>query len=210
MNPTFTPPVAIIANGPIENLEYLKRRLKQFKTLIAVDGGLNHCRQLKITPQFIIGDMDSIHPDLLKAYDHVPKKSFPQDKNETDVELAITSIINQKIKESTLFCALKMRTDHTLYNLYLLSKYSDFLTIETEFETLFVVKHNQFIRCKAGQTVSLLPLGSPAKGVNSSGLKWELRNKTINQDFMSISNISPGGTFSVSIEEGQLLCFLIK
>ncbi|WP_079891147.1 thiamine diphosphokinase [Waddlia chondrophila] len=210
MTPRFTAPVALVANGPIGSGEVLKNQLARFKTIIAVDGGLHTCHKLGVRPNFIIGDMDSAGSELLASYPEIPKKTFSPEKDQTDLELAILEIKKQKINRATLFCALKMRTDHSLYNLHLLSRYKEILTIETDYETLFFVEGNCSIPCTPGQTVSLLPLGIPAKGVVSKGLKWELENATLNGTFASISNICLGDAFSLSIKEGELLCFLIK
>ena len=210
MTPKFTPPVALVANGPIGDPEVLKSQLAEFKTIIAVDGGLRTCRQLDITPLCIIGDMDSAGQELLDAYPQVPRITFPFDKNETDLELAVLEVEKQGIANATLFCALKMRTDHSLYNLHLLSRFKPMLTIETDYETLFFVEGSCSIPSAPGQTVSLLPLGSPAREVTSKGLKWELESATLDKSFMSVSNICLGDSFTLSIEEGELLCFLIK
>lgn len=208
--PKFTAPVALIANGPIGNPGFLKERLSRFKTVIAVDGGLRTCHELDITPHFIIGDMDSAGKELLALYSQVPKKTFPTEKDFTDLELAIIELKEQNIDRATLFCALKMRTDHSLYNLHLLSRYKNMLTIETDYEKLFFVEGNQTISCAPGQTISLLPLGMPAKGVSSEGLKWELKDVNFDSAFMSVSNVCLGESFRLSIGNGELLCFLIK
>lgn len=210
MTPTFTPPIALIANGPIGDPDILKEQLSHYRTIIAVDGGLKTCHQLQIPPHFIIGDMDSAGQDLLAKYIDVPQMRFPPEKNETDLELAILAVKEQNIDEATLFCALKMRTDHSLYNLHLLRRYLDMLKIETDYETLFFVSGERTISCSPGQTVSIMPLGEPALGVKSLGLKWELDNVRLDEGFMSVSNICLRDSFSLSIKEGSALCLLIK
>lgn len=210
MTPTFTSPIALIANGPVGDPDILKEQLSPYRTIIAVDGGLRTCDQLGITPHFIIGDMDSAGPELLEKYLHVPQQKFPSEKDETDLELAILAVKEQNFDQATLFCALKMRTDHSLYNLHLLRRYKEMLKIETDYETLFFVSGERAIPCSPGQTVSVMPLGAPAKGVRSKGLKWEMDNARLDGDFMSVSNVCEGESFSLSIEEGSVLCFLIK
>lgn len=210
MIPTFVSPIALIANGPIGDPNILKEQLSHYRTIIAVDGGLRTCHQLEITPHLIIGDMDSADPELLANYPDVPKKKYPTEKDKTDLELAILAVKEQNFDQATLFCALKMRTDHSLHNLHLLRKYQQMLKIETDYETLFFVSGERTIPTFPGQTVSIMPLGKPAKGVKSNGLKWELDNVRLDGDFMSVSNVSNGESFSLSIKEGSALCFLIK
>ena len=50
--------VAIIANG--EKFNDLEQILKDADIIIAADGGANLCRAKQITPDYIIGDLDSI------------------------------------------------------------------------------------------------------------------------------------------------------
>ena len=210
MTPKFEAPIALIANGPIGDLEILKNQLSTYHTIIAVDGGLSTCDKLRIRPHFIIGDMDSAGEELLAKYHDIPQKSYPTEKDETDLELAIQSVLEQGINHATLFCALKMRTDHSLYNLHLLRRYKEMLTIETDYETLFFVTEEKKIFCEPGQKISLMPLGATANGVSTTGLKWELENACIDGNFMSVSNICLKNSFSLSIKEGAVLCFLIK
>ena len=50
--------VAIIANG--EKCSNLEKILMDADIIIAADGGANLCREQQITPDYIIGDLDSI------------------------------------------------------------------------------------------------------------------------------------------------------
>ena len=53
--------------------------------IIAVDGGIRHTAALQIVPQWWIGDFDS-SGELDVA---VPRLTFPVEKDETDLELAL-------------------------------------------------------------------------------------------------------------------------
>jgi thiamine pyrophosphokinase len=61
-----------------------------------------------------------------------------------------------------------------------------------------------------GQTISLIPLYGPAKGIHTTGLKWELKNGSLDQNFIGVSNVSLKTRVTVEIEDGQLLCCQIK
>jgi thiamine pyrophosphokinase len=210
MTPIFKTPIAIVANGTLGDKDLLAKKLARYRTIIAVDGGLKNCHLAGVTPHFIIGDMDSASPEIQKTYRHIAKKIFPIEKNQTDLELAVEEVISQNIARAVIFCALEMRIDHSLYNLYLLSRYREMLTIHSDYETLFVVQGEQTIYTHPGQTVSLISLGAPAKQVTTNGLKWDIQNATIDRRFMSISNVCLNDSFTIEIGEGELLCCLVK
>lgn len=89
------------------------------------------------------------------------------------------------------------------------SRYPDLVKIQTEYESIFFIKRIRFIPSFPGQVVSMFPLGSPAVGVTTSGLEWDLNKATFDQHFMSQSNVCLGEGFEVSIDEGTLMCSLL-
>lgn len=204
--------VAVIANGSIENYDYIATLIKKYDQVIAVDGGLHHCDRMGIMPQLIIGDMDSVTPDLLSRYSNVPTSVFPKDKDETDLELALKTLNFTPLDKVTLFGALGLRADHMLYNLHLMRRYPQKLYIETELDLIFAFNSPVTIDCSVGQTVSFIPLGGqgPVAGITSRGLKWELNDAVFTKDFMSISNICLQSPVQVNIQKGDLICCLQK
>lgn len=202
--------IALVANGTLTHSATLAQHIKSHDKIIAVDGGLHHCHALHITPDMIIGDLDSVTPEMLRLYAHVPIKSFPADKDETDVEIALRFAAEPDVKRMTLFGGLGERSDHSLYNLHLLARYPQKLVIETATETLFAIENSAEIPCSPGQTISFIPIGESPSGVSTKGLKWELSNAKLSSDFMSISNICLASTIKISIAKGKIICILQK
>ena len=209
-NPATTAKIAIVANGGIHDFNQISKLVKTHSFVVAADGGLLNCEAMGITPDLIVGDMDSTPPETLKKYNHIPIEAFPVDKDKTDLEIAIDLVFSPKVEKISLFAALEKRTDHALYNLHLLFRYPGKLFIESEYETIFLINQSMKISCHPGQKISLLPLSSPAIDVTTRGLKWELQKATLNHHFMSISNICLNDTFNVEIKEGSLLCCVNK
>ena len=202
--------VAIVANGSIHSFEEMSERLRSFPHIIAADGGLLSCDLMKLTPDLIIGDMDSVSEELLAKYSHVEQKRYPEDKDETDVELAIEEAIAKNAKKVVIFGALERRIDHSVYNLHLLQRYPGILWIESEYESAFVINGHTEVKCFPKQVVSLLPLSEPVTGVTTKGLRWELNNTTFDKNFMSISNVCLRESFTVDLLVGNILCCLCK
>lgn len=198
--------VAIICSAPIADAAFVKEKISEYPFLIAVDAGANHCYKLGLRPDLIIGDFDSITPEVLQIFDSVPKKHYPTDKDETDLELALNLISHPQTEEITVFCALGGRTDHTLGNLILLSRYPGKLFIQSQSERLFVIQNHVEIQTKIGQTISLIPMNGPAKGITTSGLKWQLTDGSFDKNFIGISNLATDTTVNISVKKGDVLC----
>lgn len=198
--------VAIICTAPIANLPFVKEKIKDYPILIAVDGGANHCYEMGLQPDLIIGDFDSIAPHVLDAFKDIPQKHYPSDKDKTDLELAIETVYHSQIEKISVFGALGGRTDHTLGNLILLSRYPGKVFFEDENEVLFVIDKEVEFPTRPGQTISLIPLNGPAKGINTEGLKWPLKNDTLDKQFIGISNEATANKVIISVKEGDLLC----
>jgi thiamine pyrophosphokinase len=196
---------AMIANGHIESYEIIRPLILRFPRVVAVDGGLIHCQKMDIQPHLIVGDFDSCPPGLLNKYRDVPKVVLERDKDETDLEVAIKG---EGGKPIILYGAWGRRIDHSLANALLLARWP--IEMETETERIFAIDKEMKLPCFAGQTLSLIPLSGPVSGITTKGLKWELRNGKMDQNFIGISNICLGDRVEISVERGSLLCCLTK
>lgn len=191
----------IVANGQIDQPELLRPLILKHAQIIAVDGGLLHCQKMGITPHLIVGDLDSCPPDLLNSYRSLPQ-ILKTDQNETDVEFALKYATFPDI---TLYGAWGYRIDHSLTNALLLIRHPN-LRLETETEVVFAIRSKVQFSCQVGQTLSLIPLNGPVKGIHTDGLKWELNQGTLDQNFIGISNVCLKPQITISVKEGSLLC----
>lgn len=201
---------AIIGNGPITNYSEILPLIQKHSYIIAVDGGLEHCKYLGLTPSLLIGDLDSVSESTLLHYPHLMTKKYPKDKDKTDLELGIDYSFENNIDKAFLFGVLGNRIDHSLMNINLLYKFPGKLYIESEFETIFAIKGNQTIQCEKGQTLSIIPLNEMTENVTTIGLKWNLNNFNFNDRTYSISNECLSSSFNITIGKGSLICCLIR
>jgi thiamine pyrophosphokinase len=188
------------------NLAWAKEKISHYALVIAVDGGANHCHQMGLVPDLLLGDLDSIAPHVLDAFNLVPKEHYPAHKDETDLELAIQHVICPQTERIAVFGALGGRTDHTLGNLILLSRYPGKVFLETETEQLFVIQLRVEFAAKLGQTVSLIPLNGPVHGISTEGLKWPLKKGSLDKHFIGVSNTAIASKVVISVDSGDLLC----
>ncbi len=65
--------------------------------VICTDGGFDLAKQAEITPHLLLGDLDSIES---KIPADLPLKTFPPEKDYTDLELAIQTAIEKNASTS--------------------------------------------------------------------------------------------------------------
>jgi thiamine pyrophosphokinase len=200
--------MAMVCGAPIPNLLKVKEKITSFPILVAVDGGANHCLQMDLKPDLLIGDFDSIGSNAQETFQSTPRISYSPEKNETDLELALKLLFHPQIERIAVFGALGGRTDHTLGNLTLLARYPGKVFLESDSETLFVISGKAKIPTHPGQMISLIPLHGPARGVSTEGLKWPLQQSTLDRNFIGISNVATDLKVSIAVKEGDLLCCL--
>ena len=84
--------------------------------IVAADAGAGMLMELGVVPRLLMGDLDSIRPEVLawiKEKD-IPVYRHPTHKNETDTELAVTWCLEQGAGSIALLGALGTRIDHSL------------------------------------------------------------------------------------------------
>ncbi len=204
--------VVLFVNGDLPAPDHMLSQISNEDVLIAVDGGLGHMTRLNLTPDLIIGDLDSANQEEVARLQAqgVEVNKFPVDKDETDLELALNAALMMDPTVIWIVAALGKRLDQTLANIFLLTSPDlaeyDIRLLDGQQE-VFLIRHSRSITGKTGQRLSLLPLHGPAQGIRTEGLKYPLDNETLYpHKTRGISNrlIKPSAT--VTLEKGLLLC----
>jgi len=205
----------IFANGERANLEALQGFARAGDYCVAADGGLRFMRALGLSPDLVIGDLDSLSPEEIERLraSGVHVRQYPVYKNETDLELALEAVVEAGYRHIRILAALGGRLDMTLGNIYLLmlpSLVACDVRLEDGFDEVFLIRPGApgvTITGSAGERVSLLPLNGPAEGVRTRGLQYPLRGETLYPErTRGISNVMEGEEAVVSLDTGLLLC----
>ncbi len=201
----------IIAAGEKPSPNLAKKRASECDLLIAVDKGLEVYKEIGIMPNFIVGDMDSVKPALLKEYASVKKLTLPTHKNETDTHMALEVAFKQTQGKIYLLGGLGLRQDHALSNIMLL-KYAcrrgRTLIMEDDIQTMYAINSPTEIQGKKGQTVSIIPINSFAR-VTASGLMYPLENLLLtNARPRGVSNVFTHTTAFVNTKQYVLICLI--
>src|ERR1041385_6923023 len=203
--------IIIFANGELPDLEKARLLLRDDDYVICADGGTRHAWALGIRPNLIVGDLDSAEAGLIQQFkdDGVDVESYPRDKNETDLELAIQRAIELKPKQITVLAALGGRLDQTLGNITLLTdpRLSTFnVRLDDGVEEVFLCRNQAQVHGRNGDLLSLIPWQGTVTEVQTKNLKWPLNHETLYPNkTRGISNEMLDETASVSIGSGLLL-----
>jgi thiamine pyrophosphokinase len=206
----FVKRIIIFANGDLPNLEKARALLHDDDFIIAADGGTRHVLALGKTPNIIIGDLDSATFDLRPLTEKGTQViRFSQDKNETDLELAIQHALTLNPEQVVILAALGGRLDQTLGNIALTSdlRPSTFdLRLDDGIEEVFFCRNECEINGTAGDLVSLIPWQGKVTGVITTNLKWSLQNEILYPEkTRGISNEMLNDKARVQISSGLLL-----
>ena len=192
---------------PIQSLGELDRSA----LVIAADSGLDHALALGFTADVVVGDLDSVTPDALARARAAGAdvESHPAEKDETDLELALRRAVALGVQRVTVIGGGGGRHDHLLANALVLA-HDDYADLELEARVgparLTVIRTRAELRGAPGSLLSLLPLGGPARGIHTEGLRYPLHDEELAPGTTrGVSNEFLASTAVVSLRAGVLL-----
>jgi len=204
--------VLLFANGDLEEIEWIRPYLAASAAVIAADGGSKHLWRLDHLPDAVIGDMDSLPPQVRQwlAAANVPLVVAPVHKDETDLELALLHAAAHYDEEILIFAAFGGRLDQTLANILLLTHptlVQRQIELLTPHERAWLVTAETEIHGEIGDTVSLIPLGGEVLVRHTRGLLWSLTDEILAfGPARGVSNEMTAAMAHVSVDSGTLLC----
>ena len=184
--------------------------------IICLDGGWDIAAKESITPDLILGDMDSLTGILPE---NVPVERFNPEKDFTDLELALKRAVKLDAKNVRIIGGIGGRLDHTIANIQLLSQYTncfDSLTMEDGRNKCFVLNEEQntgiTLPAESGSYFSVFSLSEECTGLNIINAKYPLNNFTLPRTrSLCVSNEFVNKKDAViSIENGTLLVVISK
>ncbi len=203
----FPKRIIIFANGDLPDPDKAHALLRESDFIIAADGGTRHALALGLTPNIIIGDLDSLNVERLTFNAEIIQS--PADKNETDLELAIQHALTLNPEQIIILAALGGRLDQTLGNIALVSnvqRSTSNVRLDDGIEEVFFCRDECKINGTVGDLVSLIPWQGEVTGIVTTGLKWRLQDDTLYpQKTRGISNEMMNDTATIQIKSGLLL-----
>ena len=173
--------------------------------VIAADGGLEHTRKLKITPNEILGDFDSL------GFTPEGANVFPVEKDDTDAMLAVRRGLALGYREFILYGSLDgPRLDHTVANFQTLQYLADHgavgYLVGSGYIVTVVKEAEISFPAGADGTISVFCMGADAEGVTLEGLYYPLEQGALTAGFpLGVSNHFTGRPAKISVQKGSLL-----
>jgi len=199
----------ILANGEAPSKRLIQTLRKNASIFVCADGGANIAARLNLRPDIIIGDLDSVFATTRERFPHA-KKIQVSDQNFTDLEKAITYLIDHGQSNIIVAGGVGKRLDHTMGNVGALAKFSDRASISFESDdgSLRYVGRKSEFEYEVGSTVSLIPL-THCDGITTSGLQYPLTNESLELGVRDgTSNRVTASPISVTVQSGNLLIYL--
>ena len=197
----------VFCNGQLENPAKAKKIAIDCDLMIAADGGAKYFVDIGLSPQVIIGDMDSIDSDIWKGKSGIENIKYPTDKDKSDAELAVEYALEHGCEQVILLAATGGRLDHTLGNITLVAAYPGRVAIFDGTATLVAVDKSEkcVLNGKIGTTVSLIPYNSDRLQIRTSGLKYPLQDQCLRFFTHGLSNELSQTQACVCVRDGTIL-----
>ena len=174
----------VIVSGGSINDTFAMQMIENIKPdcVIGVDSGLHFLYRNQVVPTHIVGDFDSVSPEVINYYKSkadILIREFNPVKDATDTEIAVRLAAELGATELWLLGATGTRLDHVMANIQILK-----IALDQGMKTYILDECNRIsawekeIRlCKKdgyGKYFSLFPLGGVVEDVSIEGAKYPL------------------------------------
>lgn len=194
---------------------------RQYERIIAVDGGLKVLHELNLMPTDIVGDFDTVEPELLMQYENnenIEIRRFNPQKDDTDSEIAVNMAIDYGSSRIDILGASGSRLDHTIGNIRLLGLIHQ-AGKNSFFREAYIYDRNNRVRLiekecvikkeeAYGTYISLLPFTQTVTGITLEGFKYPLHHHTMDifrAPTLGVSNELTASEGKITCREGVLL-----
>lgn len=188
--------------------------------VVAADGGYARSVALGFAPDALVGDLDSLAPELVTTARRAGTRvrRHPAAKDESDTELALLEALALGAGRVTVLGALGgARLDHTLANVWLLAhprlRRVEVALVDATARVRLLTAPAPGggpatlpIPGRTGALVTLLPFDADAEGVTTRGLEYPLRDEPLRiGPARGLSNVRTSGDARVTLRAGRLV-----
>ena len=186
--------ISVILNGQMPTDDTIINQITNSDFIIAVDGSANKLFDLKIIPDVIIGDLDSLQNIENKDIELIEAP----DQNKTDFRKTLEWCIEKNILNISIFGISGESEDHFLGNYYTLSDFGEKISWKafTDFSVISPCVGNKKFESFKGQKVSLFCMRGSST-VNSENLEYPLQSYHLKPSDDAIRNLSLEDHFTI-------------
>lgn len=203
---SFRPEAVVVDAGDFPTAPLPLRLLAECERIVCCDGAANSYLADPTLPAVwrIVGDGDSLSPDLARKYAAIVRRNPDQETN--DQTKAVSYLAARGITRIAIIGATGRREDHTIGNVSLLVDYlarGIDVRIFTDYGVFIAATGRREFVCPEGTQVSVFNFG--AVGLHAEGLRYPLRDftswwqGTLNETVAPRFSISASGPYLVFI-----------
>lgn len=185
--------------------------------VIAADGGARRCLEQGVRPDLVVGDLDSIRPEMLERLRElgIAVERAPTDKDESDTELCLGAAVARGASVIRLVGALGgQRVEHSVANMLLLAH-----PMLDDLDAAIVAPPSVIrrvgssdsggtitVRGTPGDHLSLFPADTVVDGVRTDALRFPLHEEPLRPGpARGLSNALLTTEARVHVARGRLL-----
>jgi thiamine pyrophosphokinase len=179
--------------------------------VIAADVGAVEAHRLGLAVDLLIGDMDSVPAsdlDRVVMSGGVVER-HPADKDATDLDLALGAALDAGVERVLVVGGDGGRLDQLMGNALVMAS-PRFSSIQLDAilgrARVHVIRAERPVHGQPGEIVSLFAVGETARGVHTSGLRWQLEDHDLEPgSSLGVSNAFADRVARIGVREGVLL-----
>lgn len=200
----FSPEAVIIDAGSFPQNKIALSWLDRCERIVCCDGAANRYLTTHNKVWRIVGDCDSLAPEIMDKYSAIVRR-FP-DQETNDQTKSVKYLSGKGVRRIAIIGATGLREDHTLGNISLLVSYIHEgidARAYTDFGVFIPVIGDREFYCPTGTQVSIFNFG--ATGMRAEGLRYPIRDfdswwqGTLNETTADSFTIHAKGSYLVFI-----------
>ena len=195
----------LLIGGKAPTKKLMGKLLKPWGLVVAADSGLTHADALGLVPDEIIGDFDSIQPEILELYPEMVQHRHEREKDETDTELGLDLLRERGVETVHVIGGGGGRLDHLYAIISLFNRENPPDHWYTHREHILLVSGSFRFKLPRGKRVSFFPCGNERVKMKSEGLKWPLDNLDWTFGDFGISNVTVESEIKIDMKCGRLM-----
>lgn len=195
----------VVANGRFPQAARPLELLKNTPVIIACDGAVRSLHERGLVPTAIVGDLDSIPPEMLKLY--TDRIHVVEDQEINDLTKAIRFAHSSGYQKVLILGATGLREDHTLGNISLLLEYAPlFRLVEmvSDYGRFIPLLHTATLKSEPGQQISIFSM-YPCGEITTEGLRWPIIRRKLTAWWQGTLNETSGTEFTLHLSDDARL-----
>ena len=201
--------ILLFANGSLPNSAIVNELIYSCETIVACDGGGNHCLEYELIPDYLTGDFDSIESPAFEKFRIQGTQIFDmQNQNKSDLSKTLQWLESCRVKSIDVVGVEGGRLDHQFGVWASLIESESYATLHyDEFILHRIPNSRKTIQTVVGRIVSLHPV-TTCEDVELTGCEYQLNGEMMSIGTRGIHNVATSDTVKISKSSGELFLLI--